>query len=79
MYNIGKRLNKIRRTKMDRKKLLTIDDVADRYNFKKGSIYNMVNLRRIPFVKIGDALRFDEDELGKWEKHIEPLNLSKTN
>lgn len=58
------------------KKFLNIDDVAERYGYKRGSIYNLVNKRKIPFVKIGDALRFDEKELEKWEKHIQPISVN---
>ena len=57
------------------KKLLKAEDLAERYGFTTQSIYNLVCARKIPFVKIGRSLRFDEEEIAKWERHVDPISL----
>jgi excisionase family DNA binding protein len=39
--------------------LMHIDELSLRLKIAKGTLYNWVYLRRIPFVKVGRALRFD--------------------
>jgi excisionase family DNA binding protein len=39
--------------------LMDIDELSLRLKIAKGTLYNWVYLRRIPFVKVGGALRFD--------------------
>lgn len=46
-----------------RKKLITIDDVADLFNVSKTTVYRMVQSRILPFYRIGGNLRFDEQEM----------------
>ena len=41
--------------------LITIDELSRRLSIAKGTLYNWVYFRRIPFVKAGRALRFDYD------------------
>jgi excisionase family DNA binding protein len=43
--------------------LIDIDELAARLSIKKHTLYNWVYLRRIPFVKLGRALRFDLKEI----------------
>ncbi len=43
--------------------LIDIDELSQRLNIAKGTLYNWVYLRRIPFVKLGRALRFDPNEI----------------
>jgi len=43
--------------------LVTIDELARRLSVAKGTLYNWVYLRRIPFVRAGRCLRFDPDEV----------------
>ncbi|MFL6351400.1 MAG: helix-turn-helix domain-containing protein [Bryobacteraceae bacterium] len=38
---------------------MDIDELSSRLKIAKGTLYNWVYLRRIPFVKVGRALRFD--------------------
>lgn len=38
--------------------LLTVDQVAEALGLKPGTIYKWVQTRRIPFVKLGGAVRF---------------------
>ena len=46
-------------------RLLTADDVAERLNVKKSTVYSWVYGRRVPFLKLaqGRALRFRECDL----------------
>ncbi|HTV53593.1 MAG TPA: helix-turn-helix domain-containing protein [Terriglobia bacterium] len=46
-------------------RLITIDELSLRLNIRKGTLYNWVYLRRIPFVKLGRALRFDPEEIDR--------------
>lgn len=43
--------------------LIDIDELSARLCIAKGTLYNWVYLRRIPFVKLGRALRFDPLEI----------------
>ncbi len=43
--------------------LINIDELSGRLKIAKGTLYNWVYLRRIPFVKLGRALRFDPLEI----------------
>jgi excisionase family DNA binding protein len=46
-----------------RRALIDIDELSTRLCIAKGTLYNWVYLRRIPFVKLGRALRFDPLEI----------------
>ncbi len=50
---------------MDR--LLTPEDVCQRYSIKKNTLYQWTSKNLIPYLKRG-GLRFKENELEKWEK-----------
>ena len=43
--------------------LIDIDELSMRLKIAKSTLYNWVYLRRIPFVKLGRALRFDPLEI----------------
>ena len=44
--------------------LVDIDELSQRLGgIAKGTLYNWVYLRRIPFIKCGRCLRFDPDEV----------------
>ena len=45
----------------DASMLIDINELSRRISTPKGTIYNLVYLRRIPFVKRGRSLRFDPD------------------
>jgi excisionase family DNA binding protein len=45
----------------DEPMLIDINELSRRISTPKGTIYNLVYLRRIPFVKRGRSLRFDPD------------------
>jgi excisionase family DNA binding protein len=43
--------------------LITIDELSRRLSIAKGTLYNWVYLRRIPFIKAGRCLRFDPEKV----------------
>lgn len=47
-------------------RLLTVDDLADLLQFKRQSIYNLVHKGKIPFIKVGNALRFKVSDIEKY-------------
>lgn len=48
------------------KRLLTVQEVSQYTGLSVHSLYKMVSQRRIPFVKLGGALRFNPDQLDEW-------------
>lgn len=46
--------------------LLTVPQAAKRLALSKPYIYRLVAERRIPFVRVGKALRFDPEKLNEW-------------
>ena len=48
---------------MPEQKLIDIKELSERISVPKGTLYNLVYLRRIPYVKAGRCLRFDPDEV----------------
>ena len=47
-------------------KLLTITDVAEQLQISDKTIYNWVNKKRIPYIKVCGAVRFDAATIEKW-------------
>jgi len=43
--------------------LVDINELSRRLSIAKGTLYNWVYLRRIPYVKAGRCLRFDPDKV----------------
>ncbi len=43
--------------------LIDIAELSRRLTIPKGTLYNWVYLRRIPFIKAGRSLRFDAEEV----------------
>jgi excisionase family DNA binding protein len=39
--------------------LIDINELSTRLSIPKGTLYNLVYLKRIPYLKIGRSLRFD--------------------
>jgi len=50
------------------KQLITVDRAAQQTGLSTHTLYKMVSQRRVPYVKLGGALRFDPVELDKWIK-----------
>ena len=48
---------------MEDQKLIDINELSRLISTPKGTIYNLVYLRRIPFVKRGRSLRFNAAEV----------------
>ena len=58
-----------------RRPLMTVAQVAERYAVSERTVRGWVHRREIPHRKLGTspkaALRFDPDELDRWEQRIE--------
>ncbi len=48
------------------KPLLTVQEVATYTGLSTHTLYTMVSQRRVPYVKLGGALRFDLELLNQW-------------
>jgi excisionase family DNA binding protein len=46
--------------------LLDVAEIAERLGVSKSLIYKMVDTKEIPHYRIGNAIRFDIDEIEKW-------------
>jgi excisionase family DNA binding protein len=42
-------------------RLVTITELSEQLSISKGTLYNWVHLKRIPYVKAGGCLRFDPE------------------
>jgi excisionase family DNA binding protein len=49
----------------DVSQLIDIKELARRLSLARGTLYNWVHERRIPYRKLGRALRFDPDEIDR--------------
>jgi excisionase family DNA binding protein len=56
--------------------LIDINELSKRLSIPKGTLYNWVYLRRIPFIKAGRALRFDAREVIQSLRHCPILDLA---
>jgi excisionase family DNA binding protein len=50
------------------KKLMTVKEVSDYIGLASDTIYTMVSQRRIPYVKVGRLVKFDQAMLDAWLK-----------
>jgi excisionase family DNA binding protein len=48
--------------------LLDLDELSKKIKVKPQTIYDWVYHKRIPFVKVGNLLRFDEGLIEQWIK-----------
>ncbi|MDB9822856.1 helix-turn-helix domain-containing protein [Deltaproteobacteria bacterium] len=57
-------------------KLLTPEQVCEKLQITKPSLYKLVHLKKIPHAKVGKRLRFAEEKIEKWidEKTVEAVN-----
>ena len=46
--------------------LLTLDDVCRLLNLKKSYLYHLTHNRRVPFIKIGNHVRFRRSDVEQW-------------
>ena len=56
--------------------LIDIDELAMRLSIAKGTLYNWVYLKRIPYIKAGRCLRFDPDEVLASLPHSTTMELA---
>jgi excisionase family DNA binding protein len=56
--------------------LVDIDELSRRLSIPKGTLYNWVYLRRIPFIKAGRSLRFDPLEVMHSLTHSPKIDLA---
>jgi excisionase family DNA binding protein len=56
--------------------LIDIDELAVRLSIAKGTLYNWVYLKRIPYIKAGRCLRFDPDEVLASLSHSTTMGLA---
>ncbi len=54
--------------------MMNIHELAKELGLSESGIYQWVSQRKIPFVRMGRALRFDSEEIKKWIEgnRIEP-------
>jgi excisionase family DNA binding protein len=52
-------------------RLLTVDDVADRFGVTKDWVWAQARAGRIPHIQLGRYRRFREDALEKWLDELE--------
>lgn len=53
------------------RRLLNISEASEYLGFAVHTIYCWTSQRRIPFLKIGNRLRFDRDRLDEWIRQFE--------
>ncbi len=49
-------------------RLLKIKEVSERTALSVHTLYKMVSQHRVPYTKLGGALRFDPEKLDQWIK-----------
>lgn len=57
-------------------RLIDINELSHRLSIPKGTLYNWVYLRRIPFIKAGRSLRFDPDEVIQSLPHSSTMDVA---
>ena len=56
--------------------LINIDELAARLSVAKGTLYNWVYLRRIPYIKAGRCLRFDLQAVFNSLRHLPAMEVA---
>ena len=56
--------------------LIDINELSARLSIAKGTLYNWVYLKRIPYIKAGGCLRFDPDEVLASLSHSTTMGLA---
>lgn len=46
--------------------LMTAEQVCKELQIKKSYLYHLTHTDRIPFIKLGNHLRFDKDDVENW-------------
>jgi excisionase family DNA binding protein len=56
------------------RKLMTINEAAGYLGLSVHTLYAWTSQRKVPFVKLGNRVRFDVDQLNRWvSKHSVPV------
>jgi excisionase family DNA binding protein len=58
------------------KTLVNINELSDILSIAKGTLYQWVYLRRIPFIKAGRCLRFDPEEVIASLRHFRTMEAA---
>jgi len=59
-------------------KLLTPDEVCERFRIKLSTLYQWTAHKKIPFIKMGGQNRFRESDLDRWiEENLKGLPSTK--
>lgn len=61
---------------MEPRTLIDIDELARRLSIAKGTLYNWVYLKRIPYVKAGRCLRFDHEKVINSLRHCPTMEVA---
>lgn len=57
-------------------RLVDVDELAEILRIAKGTLYQWVYLRRIPFIKVGRCLRFDAEEVIASLRHFRTMEVA---
>ena len=63
---------------IDYQPLMTVDDVARRLGVGKRAVYSLVDLRQIPFTRVGRRLRFEVVDVEDYisSRRTEPASVA---
>lgn len=56
------------------KRLFNIEELAEYIAVPKGTIYNWISQRKLPFVKIGRRVKFDIKDIDEWIESKKIIN-----
>lgn len=48
------------------RKILSVNEVAEYFGIKVNTVYSWVHIRKIPFIKMGRLLKFDQIKIDLW-------------
>jgi excisionase family DNA binding protein len=68
--------NRVRAAMPETIALIDINELSRRISIPKGTLYNLVYLRRIPFIKRGRSLRFDPQEVLRSLPRYDTMDLA---
>jgi excisionase family DNA binding protein len=56
---------------------LAIEELSALWKVPKATIYNWVSQGRLPHLKLGRCLRFDPEEIRRFEERCKPISSGK--
>jgi excisionase family DNA binding protein len=62
---------------MPPKRYIGIKELAEYIDVKVNTLYSWVNMKQIPYYKVGRLVKFDKDEIDKWmeKKRVEVYKM----